>query len=112
MHSLSAVCRYHCKRCNKCSTGFDHHCPYLNQWSSSSIYHKCADSFTVCSIGEENFVQFFFTLIFFTAFMFYTTALSLYTIAEAHNEGAKPSQHPKLSHCAIRHSLHRDSKAA
>ena len=23
--------RYHCQRCNKCTTDFDHHCPYLNQ---------------------------------------------------------------------------------
>lgn len=30
--------RYHCRSCNRCTTGFDHHCRYLNQCISTANY--------------------------------------------------------------------------
>merc|ERR1712086_608653 len=30
--------RKHCKACNKCVEGFDHHCPFLNQCIGSKNY--------------------------------------------------------------------------
>lgn len=36
----------HCRACDKCVTGFDHHCVWLN-----------------CCIGERNYLQFIFLLI-------------------------------------------------
>merc|ERR1712153_276711 len=59
--------RYHCKSCNKCSTGFDHHCPFLNQ-----------------CIGEENYNRYFALLISFVVFMLFTTVISIYVLLEAH----------------------------
>jgi len=30
--------RYHCRSCNRCTTGFDHHCRYLNQCICAANY--------------------------------------------------------------------------
>jgi len=31
--------RWHCRKCNKCSSHFDHHCVYLNQCVCGQNYH-------------------------------------------------------------------------
>ena len=51
----------------QCSTGFDHHCPFLNQ-----------------CIGEENYNRYFALLISFVVFMLFTTVISIYVLLEAH----------------------------
>eukprot|EP00656_Telonema_subtile_P007017 TRINITY_DN13276_c0_g2_i2.p1 TRINITY_DN13276_c0_g2~~TRINITY_DN13276_c0_g2_i2.p1 ORF type:complete len:610 (-),score=135.51 TRINITY_DN13276_c0_g2_i2:6-1835(-) len=62
----SGVNRYHCRRCNKCITDFDHHCTFLN-----------------ACIGKGNYGVFLAMLVIFNILMMLTVAVSVYAITEA-----------------------------
>lgn len=53
--------RKHCKSCNKCVVGFDHHCPFLNQ-----------------CIGTHNYFLFFTVLTLYNVFMFFIMGAGIY----------------------------------
>jgi len=55
--------RKHCKACNKCVEGFDHHCPFLNQ-----------------CIGSDNYFWFMAILTSYIALMFASIAAGLYIL--------------------------------
>lgn len=59
--------RFHCRRCNKCTADFDHHCPYLNQ-----------------CIGGWNYKYFYCLLIFFELMMNAALATTLYALYDVH----------------------------
>jgi len=59
--------RYHCQRCNKCCSGFDHHCPYLNQ-----------------CICEENYQPFFLLVTAFLLQMQIAAISCVYCLWEIH----------------------------
>merc|ERR1711988_2048758 len=55
--------RKHCKACNKCVTGFDHHCPFLNQ-----------------CIGDSNYKLFFVVLTTYNLVVLFTMAVGVWAI--------------------------------
>lgn len=57
--------RKHCKSCNKCVEGFDHHCPFLNQ-----------------CIGKNNYVWFVTVLTLYNILMLYTIAVGFYLLVK------------------------------
>ena len=63
--------RFHCRRCNKCCTGFDHHCPYINQ-----------------CVGGNNYSPFFALLCNFLFLMLFTLGFSVYTIMQTFDSGS------------------------
>lgn len=66
--SHDAKYRYHCRRCNKCTTRFDHHCTFLNQ-----------------CIAGNNYTLFFSLVSVTLLWMGYTAAYSIYMIVQAHD---------------------------
>lgn len=64
--------RKHCKSCNKCVEGFDHHCPFLNQ-----------------CIGDNNYAWFVTVLTFYNALMIYTIVVGLYILASLFTPGTR-----------------------
>merc|ERR1712178_473601 len=62
--------RKHCKSCNKCVEGFDHHCPFLNQ-----------------CIGDNNYAWFVTVLTFYNMLMIYTIVVGFYILASLFTPG-------------------------
>jgi len=69
-HYYSGRYRKHCKSCNKCVEGFDHHCPFLNQ-----------------CIGDNNYAWFVTVLTFYNMLMIYTIAVGLYILMSLFTPG-------------------------
>jgi hypothetical protein len=68
--------RKHCKCCNKCVEGFDHHCPFLNQ-----------------CIGTNNYNWFMAILTSYIGLMLFTIAAGLMIIVELCIEDSSLSKH-------------------
>lgn len=68
--------RKHCKACNKCVVGFDHHCPFLNQ-----------------CIGSHNYKLFFTVVSLWNLLMLYMICLGGYVIFQTwHQPGGVDSE--------------------
>jgi len=61
--------RKHCKACNKCVEGFDHHCPFLNQ-----------------CIGTNNYFYFMTILTIYIALMLVSIVGGLYIVMELNDQ--------------------------
>jgi len=68
--------RYHCRRCNKCTTRFDHHCTFLNQ-----------------CIAGNNYKLFFSLVSIMLVWISYTAAYSVYLILEARDDSSHVARH-------------------
>lgn len=66
--------RYHCHRCNKCTMGFDHHCPFLNQ-----------------CICQQNYWVFYTLVLFFDFLMFTSCAASIYALVGVYGDDTSSS---------------------
>jgi len=63
--------RKHCMACGKCVTGFDHHCPFLNQ-----------------CIGDKNYRLFMVVLLSYNTMCFYVLSVGGYIIVQLYTPGS------------------------